>query len=403
MWVEKYRPKTLLDIVGNNQAKQAFIVWLKNKTRRKKAVLLYGPPGVGKTALVHTAANENGLQVIEMNASDTRTGKAIDKIANPATTLTSLDKFFTQKKGSILFLDEVDGIFGREDRGGIPTLTKIIQESQIPVVLAANSKELRKLRPLTKNCVAIRFRKIRIPIIIGLLQKICTQELKKAEFEVLEKIAINSQGDLRAAINDLQAICKESKELLDTTVQIRPRDISLGIHETLKALFATSSTKEALEIMRQTNVNYDSLLLSIQDNLPLKMGSGTSLSVAYDLLSRADVVRGRIGVENWKLLKYFFLFLAQAVTVPANTSKSFDIIFPPMRIMTLFWTKNRRVMLNNICSKIGAKCHLSRKKAKQGMLPFITAIIKKEKSSTINTWLRLDNKEVQYLENIDLF
>ena len=392
MWVEKYRPETLLDIEGNDHAKQTFIAWLKNKTRRKKAVLLYGPPGVGKTALVHTAANENDLQVIEMNASDTRTGKAIDKIANPATTLTSLDKFFTQKKGSLLFLDEVDGIFGREDRGGIPTLTKIIQESQIPVVLAANSIELRKLRPLTKNCVTIRFRKIRIPIIIGLLQKICTQELKKAEFEVLEKIAINSQGDY-----------KESKELLDTTVQVRPRDISLGIHETLKSLFTTSSTKEALEIMRQTNVDYDSLLLSIQDNLPLKIGAGTSLSVAYDLLSRADVVRGRIGVENWKLLKYFFLFLAQAVTVPTDTSKSFDMIFPPIRILTLFWTKNRRVMLNNICSKIGAKCHLSRKKAKQRMLPFITAIIKKEKPSRISTWLQFDNKELQYLESIDLF
>ena len=60
-----------------------------------------------------------------MNASDIRTGKAIEKIAGPATTLIALDKFFTAKKGSLLFLDEVDGIFGREDRGGIPTLTKI--------------------------------------------------------------------------------------------------------------------------------------------------------------------------------------------------------------------------------------------------------------------------------------
>jgi replication factor C large subunit len=48
LWVEKYRPKKIADVVGNEEAKKAFVEWLNNKRRTKKAVLLFGPPGVGK-------------------------------------------------------------------------------------------------------------------------------------------------------------------------------------------------------------------------------------------------------------------------------------------------------------------------------------------------------------------
>ena len=128
LWVEKYRPKNISEILGNKEAKTAFIGWLSNKKHRKKAVLLYGPAGVGKTALINAAALQFGYSIIEMNASDTRTKNAINKIAKPATSYTALDKFtshskldkFTShSKGNILFLDEVDGVFGQQDRGGI--------------------------------------------------------------------------------------------------------------------------------------------------------------------------------------------------------------------------------------------------------------------------------------------
>lgn len=116
LWVEKYRPKKKEDIMGNEEAKELFVEWLKNKRHTKKAVLLYGPPGVGKTALVNAVANEFNYNVIEMNASDTRSEKAINLLAKPATSYTALDNFTKTKetKGNVLFLDEVDGIAGVE-------------------------------------------------------------------------------------------------------------------------------------------------------------------------------------------------------------------------------------------------------------------------------------------------
>ena len=111
-----------------------------------------------------------------MNASDTRTKKTINKIGKPATSYIALDRFTSKTKGNILFLDEVDGVFGQQDRGGIPAIIKIVNESLVPVIMAANDPDLQKIRPLKKISKLIRFHKIRLPLIITLLQKICLAE-----------------------------------------------------------------------------------------------------------------------------------------------------------------------------------------------------------------------------------
>ena len=223
LWVERYRPNHAADVVGNEEAKTAFVEWLRNKHRTKKAVLLYGPPGVGKTTLINAAANDFGLSVIEMNASDARSEKAINKIAKPATSFVALDTFSTESKGNILFMDEVDGIAGNQDRGGVSAIIKIVEASRIPVIMAANDPDLQKLRPLKKVSALIRFHHIRIPLIILTLQKICQNERINAEFGALERIAENSGGDVRSAINDLQSLAETSKMLTvqDTLVLTR--------------------------------------------------------------------------------------------------------------------------------------------------------------------------------------
>jgi replication factor C large subunit len=404
LWVERYRPKKIEDIIGNEEAKATFIEWLKSKRRSKKAVLLYGPPGVGKTALVNAAAKEFGFITIEMNASDTRSEKAINEIAKPATSFVALDTFSAVSKGNLLFLDEVDGIAGNEDRGGVSAIIKIVEESRVPVIMAANDPDIDKLRPLKKVCLLIRFQQIRIPLIIALLQKICLLEHVKAEFEALERVAQNSRGDVRSAINDLQSISEENGVLtLQDTMMLSSRNKDISMDETLRGFFSAKSVAEASSLLSRSGVDYDDFLLSVSDNLPRRYTNPEELAAAYDFVSQADVFRGRIGTEYWHLLKYFFNSLSEAAAVAPESYKPFEFISPPIRIITLFWTKGKRTMLDGICGKIGAQCHVSHSIAKHDFVPFVKSILQNQKSSSLASWFKFTPEEVDFLTKMNRY
>ncbi len=404
LWVEKYRPKKIDDVIGNEEAKETFIEWLKSKRRSKKAVLLYGPPGVGKTALVNAVANEFGFTIIEMNASDTRSEKAISAVAGPATAFVTLGKFSGESKGSLLFLDEVDGIAGNEDRGGVGAILKIVEESRVPVIMAANDPDIDKLRPMKKVCLLVRFQQIRIPLIIALLQRICLLEHVKAEFEALERIAQNSRGDVRSAINDLQSLSEEKHVLtLQDTVTLTSRNKDISMYDTLKGYFTAKSVSEASALLSRSNVDYDDFLLSVSDNLPKRYTNPEELAEAYDFVSQADMFRGRVGTENWHLLKYFYNSLSEAAAVAPESYKPFEFISPPIRIITLFWTKGKRSMLDGICGKIGAQCHVSRATAKHDFIPFVKGILQKKRSSPIVAWFKFTPEEVDFLIKMSRF
>ena len=404
LWVEKYRPKRIADVVGNEEAKVAFLDWLKNKRRTKKAILLYGPPGVGKTTLVNAAASEFGFRVIEMNASDTRSEKAINAVARPATSFVALDTFTSDIKGNLLFLDEVDGIAGNEDRGGVGAIINIIENARVPVILAANDPDIEKLRPLKKVCAIVRFQQVRIPLIIALLQKISQKEAVKAEFEALEQVAQNSHGDVRSAINDLQMLAEKSKTLtLQDTMGLTYRNRDVGMDETLRGYFSAKSLQEASTLLFRSSVDYDELLMAVGDNLPLRYTNSVELAHAYEFISQADMTRGRIGTENWHLLKYFYNALSQAAAVNPDSAKPFKFISPPIRVITLFWTKSKRTTLEGICGKIGQRCHVSRKTAKEEFVPFIKVLITKQKAAEIISWLELAPEEIDFLAKMNKF
>ena len=404
LWIEKYRPKKIEDITGNEEAKATFIEWLKSKRKTKKAVLLYGPPGVGKTALVNAAAKEFGHTIIEMNASDTRSEKAVNEIAKPATSYLALDTFTAESKGNLLFLDEVDGIAGNEDRGGVSAIIEIVEKARVPVIMAANDPTIDKLRPLKKVCLLIRFHQIRIPLIIALLQKICLLEHVKADFEALEHIAQNSKGDVRSAINDLQSLSEENRVLtLQDTMTLASRNKDISMDETLRGFFSAKSVEEASSLLFRSSVDYDELIMTVSDNLPRRYTNSDELAAAYDFVSRADLFRGRIGTEHWHLLKYFFNALSEAAAVAPESYKPFEFISPPIRIITLFWTKGKRTILDAICGKIGAQCHVSHSKAKQEFVPFLKLMLEKQKSIPLISCLELTSEEVDFLVKMNKY
>jgi replication factor C large subunit len=226
----------------------------------------------------------------------------------------------------------------------------------------------------------------------------------EAEYEALERIAENSKGDVRSAINDLQSLSEPNKLLtLQDTLTLSTRNKDISMEETLRGFFSAKSLAEAATLLSRSNADYDDFLLSVSDNLPRRYDDPKELAEAYDFVSRADVFRGRIGTEHWTLLRYFFNDMARAAAVSPESYKPFDFISPPIRIITLFWTKGKRTMLENICAKIGLQCHVSRVTAKNDFIPFLKAILEKNKTSSIISGFKLEDEEVEYLLKMNKF
>jgi replication factor C large subunit len=220
----------------------------------------------------------------------------------------------------------------------------------------------------------------------------------KADFEALEHIAQNSRGDVRSAINDLQSLSEENHRLtLQDTMTLTSRNKDISMDETLRGFFSAKSVEEASSLLFRSSVDYDEFIMSVSDNLPKRYTNPDELAVAYDFVSKADLFRGRIGTEHWHLLKYFFNALSEAAAVAPESYRPFELISPPIRIITLFWTKGKRTMLDNICGKIGSQYHVSQSIAKHEFIPVLKIILEKQKISPLISSLELTPEETDFL------
>ncbi|PIV69658.1 MAG: hypothetical protein COS08_04315, partial [Euryarchaeota archaeon CG01_land_8_20_14_3_00_38_12] len=209
-WAEKYRPKNLNEVVGNNEAVEKIRRWALSWEKgvpKKKAVILVGGPGTGKTSSAIALANDFGWGVIELNASDQRNYEKIKKVAMFGAvyeTFTDSGDFIFSKKGGrkLIILDEADNLFGNEDKGGMRAIVETIRNTKQPVVLIVNDYyELTRKSGIIKNlCLTVRFEQIKENNVKHVLKNVCEKENIEISFDALEKISRHSNGDLRSAI-----------------------------------------------------------------------------------------------------------------------------------------------------------------------------------------------------------
>ena len=377
-WIIKYRPKKIAEVVDQDNAKRQFIPWIKawieGKKPEKKAALLYGPAGCGKTSLVEATAKELGLELIEMNASDFRTREAIERVAKVAATKYSLFGF----RGKIILLDEIDGISAIADRGALNAVLDLIEASNHPIVLTANDPWDPKLRTLREQCLLIAFKRLPKRAIILMLKRICEKERLICEYKALSLIADYAEGDMRSAINDLQNVAAISRNITVEVVKpiLARRDRQYTPFEALRNLFFSKYAWQAKKAITSTDIDYETMMLWIAENLPYQYSDPEDLWRAYEALARADVYLGRIKrSQSWDLLSYVFDLMGPGVVLARKTSKLKWVKYSfPRKIILMAKTKGQREIRDAIAKVLAGALHISSVVAKRDVLPYLRII-----------------------------
>ena len=351
-WTEKHRPKFLQEIIGQNEA----IIKIKNfignfylgklTKNQKKALILHGPPGVGKTTLAHVIAKDSNLEIFELNASDLRNKIKLKEILKPAIEQKSLIK-----KGKIILVDEVDGI-SAVDRGGLTELLSLITLANYPIIITANNIWASKLSGLRNKAELVKLKEINYNSIKDVMINVLRKENNFIDNNILTKIAINAKGDLRAAINDLQTTSSTKDPSIDL---IDERNKEVDIFNALKLVFKGKPTDETLKIYDSVKMPIDEIILWIEENIPMEYQKKELLR-AYDLLSKVDVFKKRIYRQQyWRFLVYENILLSYGVSSSKKDIKSgFTSYKKPTRILKM-WMNNQKTFKKKSISKKYAK------------------------------------------------
>src|SRR3989344_2957987 len=182
-WTQKYSPSKLSEIAGQPLAVSATRQFVQNfSAARKKAILLYGQSGVGKTCLVKALAEELNCELVEMNASQFRDAGSVKQILGPATKQASL---FGSRK--IILVDDVDSMSGQKDRGGPSEIAEVIAETKFPIILTATDPYEDKLKALRQIVNLVELKQIEQNVIEARLKEICAIENIKCDEIAIRK------------------------------------------------------------------------------------------------------------------------------------------------------------------------------------------------------------------------
>ncbi len=342
MWTERHRPKEMSLVAGNPEAKDKLAGWARKWKKGGKAALLVGPPGVGKTTTVHLLAAKLGLNLVELNASDTRTKGALSKKLTEAVSSTTLEGV-----GTLVFLDEVDGLAGRADYGAVEFIKDAVRRSANPVVMAANDPESDEVRKLSSVATKIQFLKPTAEEVVSVLEEIAAAEGVEAEPGMLAEIAGAANGDFRAAINALQSGLPSAK------------DEEVTRERSIDGFFDALSQKEALRAIRgypgQAREKVRDLFVAVAK---AKIHEERR-AAALDVVSRADLLLGRIFVsQDWRLLRYLdTMLVAELWPAVGDAGAKYSADATPWPLQVRIWNDSKK--LKDIAALTGRRLGVS--------------------------------------------
>ena len=293
MWSEKYRPQRFTDLLGNEDSRKFFLGWFEKWKKGTKPLLLVGPPGIGKTTLANLAGKNFGYDMISLNASDVRNKKNIQEILQPVLgNQTVLGK-------PMIFIDEVDGVHGRSDYGGVEALINILKEPTVPIILAANNDSSDKMKKIKKVVKTISLR----PLPPRLLRLYLNMVLEKENVNInpgrLFKLVSESNGDIRSMLNSAQALVTGFEPSTERTFE------SLDVEEGINAFYKAQSIDEARAVLYSMRIDPREKISAFYSSIITSNISNSEMEKFLQVISEADMLYGRImKTQEWRLLRY---------------------------------------------------------------------------------------------------
>lgn len=378
LWTNKYRPRHFAQFLGNEEIVERMKEWAAKweQGKHQRPILLYGPPGCGKTTLAYVLAQEMEWELIETNASDARSRKKLEESVSPASTS------FTLMGGRrLIVIDEVDGM-NTSDRGAVAAIIDMVSESAQPIILLANDPYGKKLSDFKSKTEFLQMKPVDKRSTAKFIKFVASSEELDVDDLLIKEIVDKANGDVRSALVDLQNTTSHSRD--------RKMDIFKGMGHLFKAMDFGS----AKAIAGDLDVDPEFLFMWIEENIPREYEKPEDIYRAYEAMSRADIFEGRIyRRQNWKLRK-FSMDLATAGVALAKKEKyvKFTNYQFPKILSRMAAIQFKRALLKKICMKIAPRTHVSSRFVHQNLF-FIAPIAIKNPQ-----FFEFEEDEMDFLE-----
>ena len=372
MLIKKYIPKKISEIIGQYSGIVKFTNFLQRQS--KKAAIIYGEPGIGKTLAVRVYASEREYELYEIPPSSTRNKVQIIERLGPATTQPSL---FGGKK--IILIDELESFSGTSDRGGITALIEIIKNTRYPIVITANDPWNSKYKTLRKYCELIKFDPVDYKSIEKYLEKVSKLEKIDVEPVVLKKIAARSQGDVRSALTDLDVLTKQKGKIRNEDIYNLFREREESIFYAVKITLKSFDSNLALSTFSDVKVDSSEYSLWIDQNIHHEYLDPNALRDGYISLSDSDIFRNRISKnQNWNLAYYANVCATAGVQQAKNeVSQTISTYRRPEIMLKMFALSAKRRKAKGISEQMSDRLHTSARSLIRDFYPYFNFIKEK--------------------------